>query len=202
MTRSLSANASNALAAEVVAWGALLELRFDSGTVYVWNGQGPLSYGGNTYLGTGQMGSVSGVAEDTQLSDTDIEVTLSHITKADMPDLVNELLDSEPVGRTFVLSLALFDANNSIIDVITLSSGWIDAVDYKDDESGGSVTVKLASEARLMDRTLFYRLDCEHQKYLFPGDTGLCKRPKTSNIALGGKVASSPYTSAPNIKMY
>ena len=171
MTRNLSQAISDQIEAEVVPFAILLELGFDSSPAYRWSGAGDLSWDGKTWLGTGEMGSITEVTEATNLADTVIRATLSHIDNSVMPDLVSEVTDMDPVGRPFTLYMAFFNPDNTVKDVMTLTAGLIDAVQLVDGETG-AITIDLVSEAGLMKRAVFFRMDDQHQQKLFPGDKG------------------------------
>ena len=129
MTRNLTQTASDQVEAEIIPFAVLLELGFDSKPAYLWSGIGELSWDGKTWIGMGDMGTISGVAEATDLADTVIKATLNHIDNQILPDLVSELTEMDPVGRPFILYLAFFDDQNSVKEVITLTAGLIDAID-------------------------------------------------------------------------
>lgn len=172
MTRNLTQSASDHVELEVISFAILLELGFDSGDVNVWSGIGNLSWNGKTWTGTGDTGSISGVTEATDLSDTVIRATLNHIDNSLMPDLVSEVTGMDPVGRPFELYMAFFNSDNTIKEVVLLSAGLIDSISLMDGEEG-SITMDLVTEAGQMARTLFFRMDDQHQEKLFPGDRGL-----------------------------
>lgn len=172
MTRGLSAGLETAVSAETTRYAALLELRLDSGDVNLWSGEGDLIWNGKTWKGVGGIGTVSGTKESSDLSDTVIRATLSHIPITTLPDFVQEFKDNNPRGREFDLHLAFFDANGAIDDVITLTTGFIDSASMIDGEEG-EVQIDLVSEASKLARTNLFRLTDQHQRQLFAGDLGL-----------------------------
>lgn len=172
MTRSLSAAINTAVQQEEIRIAFLLELELDSGDVNMWSGNGDLSWNSKTWSGLGDLGSISGVGEAIDLSETRIEATLSPVDGGDLLDLITELTDQDPVGRGFTLYLAFFNADTTIDDVVTLTAGFIDAVKFTDGVIAG-VSLWLSSEAALLRREHFYRLDDAMQQNLFSGDKGL-----------------------------
>lgn len=174
MTRGLSGALETAVAGEIVRPAYLLELRLDSGDVNVWSGTGTLNWNSKNWDGLGAMGSISGLTEASDLSDTVMRATLSHIPIATLPDFVDEFTTNDPVGREFDLHLALFNADGSLGagDVITLTTGFIDSASMIDGE-GGAVQIDLVSEAARLRRTRVYRFTAQHQEDLFAGDLGL-----------------------------
>ena len=178
MTRVLPTSVSTGVEQDKVSVAFLLEMALDSGSVYLWSGQGDLDWNGQTWLGVGGMGAISAVTEDSQMSDARIKATLSHVPVENLPDFVQEFSDNDPVGRSFTLSLAFFDEDTSISDVVTLTAGFVDAVSMNDgaggaDGSSGGIELMLASEAALLSRKRGYRLTDQHQEALFSGDRGL-----------------------------
>jgi hypothetical protein len=179
MTRNISTSMENAIAADEMSVALLLELQLDSGTTYLHSGHGDLSYNGQTWKGVGAMGSISGVKENTSMSDGRITATLSHVPIVSLPDFVTEFSDNDPVGRAFNIYLAFLDADGKIAsesdDVVQITGGFIDAVEMTDGGGAaggadGGIALTLASEAALLGRTRGFRLTDQHQQRLFPGD--------------------------------
>ncbi len=79
MTRPLTGPVDTVVTSGNQNWGLLLELGFDSGVVNVWSGGGELIANNKTWQGLGDMGSLSGVTEVTDLTDVVLKATLSHI---------------------------------------------------------------------------------------------------------------------------
>jgi len=171
MTRNISQAASDQVAAVEIPFAVLLELDFDTDPVFVWSGVGDLVWDGKTWVGTGAMGSLSSITEATDLSDTVIKATLSHLDASIMPELVSEVTEMDPVGRSYTIYLAFFNSDNTVKDTILLSAGLIDSISLTGGLAG-SISIDLVSEAGQMARTLFYRMDDQHQQQLFPGDRG------------------------------
>lgn len=172
MTRALPSAVDTAVQQEEIRIAFLLELELDSGDVNLWSGNGDLSWNSRTWSGLGDLGTISGISEAGDLPDARITAALSPIDGGDMLDLVNELTDQDPVGRGFTLYLAFFKSDTSIDDVLTLTAGFIDSVTFSDGAVAG-VSLSLASEAALLRREQFYRLDDAMQQNLFAGDRGL-----------------------------
>ncbi len=172
MTRSLTGAADAHITGDVVRPAFLLELVLDSGAVKIWDGTGTLNWDSKNWLGIGAAGSIGPVTEASDLSDTVIRATLSHIPIDTLPDFVEEFTDNDPVGRAFTLYLALFKADNTIDDVVTLTAGFIDSASMSDGEAG-AVSIDLVSEQARLRRTRVYRLSHQHQEDLFTGDLGL-----------------------------
>ena len=168
MTRSISVAATNHITSGAINWAMLLKLDFDTDPLYLWSGLGDLSWDGQTWTGVGDLGSITGVGESSALKDSAIKATFNHMST----DLVDAVTTMDPVGRPFSLHFALFTPDNQLEDVITLTSGFIDAVELVDGDTG-HISLDLVSEAALLGRLTAFRLDDQHQQNFFPGDLGL-----------------------------
>ena len=59
MSRDLTSGMQTAATADLVRPFFLVDLNFTSGSIYLWSGQGDLSWNSNTYLGAGDLLSIS-----------------------------------------------------------------------------------------------------------------------------------------------
>ena len=168
MARDLTA----AFIAEITAGGlapiALLEAHFDSGDLNLWTGIGNLSYGGNTYVGTGTILAISQVQETKQTNANGLTVTLSGLDAS-----VLYLAENEPFqGRSFEMFLALLDSSGNVVsDPYLMFEGFMDTARIKDDAK--SITIDMAIENVLisLERALDTKYTPEDQKRDYPTDT-------------------------------
>lgn len=174
MSRGLTAPINTEVAKEIIQWGLLLELGFDSGPVNVWSGAGDITAFGKIFLGLKGLGIISGVQEATDLTDLVIKAQLSQIPTGLMPELVDEVTQEDTTGRPFEIHLAFFDADKVLVDdPVLLTAGFIDAIALTNLESGGGITFDLVSDAALLNRRQFTRLTNDAQQSIFAGDLGL-----------------------------
>jgi hypothetical protein len=104
-----------ALAGTVVRVGMLVDLEFggtppDGGPVYLWNGFGQQVFGGKTYLGCGDLGTIEGLEEARNPVSHQVTLTLSGVP--DSPaDILGKALESTDIvqGRMAIVSMQLFD---------------------------------------------------------------------------------------------
>ena len=173
MTRDIDANALAGLESPNVLWNILLRLDFDSGTVFLHSGVGDLSWDGNTWLGIGALGQISGVVEKAEGSDNRTRVTLSPIPTAELSNLVDEVTNDDPVGRPYKLYYAVIDNDREVVDdAIVLSSGTMDKVELVDGEIA-SLSIDLVSDAARLNKRTSFKLTNQHQQGLFANDLGL-----------------------------
>lgn len=173
MTRPLTGPVDTVVASGKQNWALLLELGFDSGVVNVWSGTGELPANGKTWQGLGDMGSISGVTEVTDLTDVVLKATLSHIMTGLMPELVNEVTTQDTTFRPFEFLIVFFDDDRVVLGTVILAVGFIDQVQLAVDADGGGITIDLVTETALLNRSNFVRLTNDAQQNIFMGDFGL-----------------------------
>lgn len=81
------------------------QIHFDSGTVYVHTGVGPIVLGGYVYQGVGTLGKVDEVGESHTTSPTQLKLTLSGLDMG----LLSTTLNEACVGRNAEIYLVAFD---------------------------------------------------------------------------------------------
>jgi len=173
MTRSLTGPVDTVISSGKQNWGLLLELGFDSGTVNVWSGGGELIANSKTWQGLGDMGSLSGVTEVTDLTDVVLKATLSHIMTDLMPELVDEVTTQDTTFRPFEFLIVFFDDDRVVLGTVILAVGFIDQIQLAVDADGGGITIDLVTETALLTRNNFVRMTNDAQQKIFDGDLGL-----------------------------
>jgi len=167
--RTITSAAATAIAGAVVPCMLLVEMHFDSGTVYVTNAGRSFTWSGHTWLGVGGLGSVDVIEEGANMQARGIRLSLSGV---DSDNLFTALAEHYQ-GRACKIWLAFVDAAGAVIaDPLLLFSGRIDQMAI---ELGPLSTVTLSAESRLMDleRARIRRYSHEDQQLDYPGDLGL-----------------------------
>ena len=172
MVRNISTEASAHLDQKVIRPSIFLELKLDTGDINVWSGIGTINFLGKDWLGLGEFGGITRVIEPTDLTEGVIKATLSHLEASQTRDIAQEFKQGDPVGREFSLFVVFFNDNSTINSNILLSKGFIGEVNFSDGQTG-SLTIELVSDSTKLQRTQFFRLDDQHQQFLFPNDLGL-----------------------------
>lgn len=88
----------------------LVDLEFTDDPKYLWNGFGKRLFGGNEYIGCGDVGSIEGLEDTRGPVSQQVTFTLSGV--ADSPvDLLATVLDSTDIvqGNLAIVSLQFFD---------------------------------------------------------------------------------------------
>lgn len=169
MTRAITGAATTASQAEIVRPVMLVYLDFASGAVYVNSADRTIVFGGNSYLGVGNLGQISDMREGAELQADGVSLQLTGVP----PDLIALALTDHYQGRAAKVWLAFLDASYALIaDPVLAFSGRIDTIDA---EIGDTGTLTLSAESRLIDwerPRLRYYTDVDQQTQ-YPGDLGL-----------------------------
>jgi hypothetical protein len=152
----------------------LVEALFDSNAptsyLYLWNGIGNLSYDSKTYVGAGNLLSISAISENVELRANGINVRLSGITDP----LLAKAKTEDYQGRELTVKLGGFDSNDNVISSPTIIfSGFMDTMTIN--ESGETATITVAVENRLIEfeKTRVRRYTDNDQRIDYPNDDGL-----------------------------
>lgn len=107
-----TAEEAAALAATTVRVGLLADFEFTGQPVYVWNGFGAREFGGKTYLGAGDLGSIDGLEEARNPTSQQVTFTLSGVPDSPADLLAKAIAETDIVqGNLAIVSLQLFDAD-------------------------------------------------------------------------------------------
>jgi hypothetical protein len=103
--RALTAEMAQEISQRNVKPVLMAELQFDSGTLYMWNGNGTLTWEGNDYMGAGNLVGVSSMEETQNIEAKGIICTLSGVPTT----LLALTLLERTRGRPFRMWLAAID---------------------------------------------------------------------------------------------
>lgn len=155
----------------------LAEIEHPSGTGRFWTGIGKLVWNGNTFTGSGQLGTVTPISHTSDLTIQDIQFSMVGVD----PTIVAQLNDDvrNLAGRVWIACIA--DGQ-----VVRDPYQIVDAVlDYQSFSAGDDGTVVLSITAHTGFYTLARALDetwtSEEQKQIYPDDTGLDLIPSLQN---------------------
>ena len=168
MSRNLTPATLSAVTAEVVSRTLAVELSFPSGFVRFCGAPWDMTIAGNTFLGVGQLGSVSAAEESAELRAYGLNVTLSGIPR----DSIAIALSQAYQGRPAAVWEVPLDANGQpVADPIVIFRGRMDTMDI---QLGEMATVRVSLENRLADweRPRVRRYTNEDQQAAFAGDKG------------------------------
>lgn len=105
----MSAEQAAAAAASTVRMALLLELQFLSGTMYLWNGFGVRTFGGQAYQSVGVFGDIQNLSQTRQATSQKVTARLSGIS----PDVLALAMSetNEVQGQPAFIRAQLLDAD-------------------------------------------------------------------------------------------
>lgn len=146
MTRTIPTALLNALSnAEIEPFYAV-DLAFNTANLRMWTGHGNKTINSQTYAGTGNLLSIEGLEEASDLSAKGTTLTLNGLDST----IISRALTEEYQGRLVTIywgvgGVSDEDAEDPVVEVF---SGYMDKMTIQDD--GESATIQLTVESRLI----------------------------------------------------
>lgn len=168
MARSLNTANIDASNDVVVRPIGFVELEYDNEWVRLHTGIGEVTWGGQTWLGVGDLGSIDNIEETNELQVNGISLGLSGINN----DLLDHLLNKDYQGRPLRIYMGWLDADFQLIaDPELVFFGYMDTQSVS---IGETSTINITAENRLVDwdRARVLRFNNETQQARFFGDRG------------------------------
>lgn len=145
MSRGFPAAVATALAQQNVAIVTFAKLEFPSGTVYLQNSLGSYTWGGQEWLGVGDLGSISQVEEGLDVSPYAITLTLSGLDAT----ISGAALTEDYYLHGVTVYLGVLDADDVLIDTPTqIWAGFMDQMNMTVGADGGDA-IQLVAESEL-----------------------------------------------------
>ena len=145
MSRGFPAAVATALAQQNVAIVTFAKLEFPSGTVYLHNSLGSYTWGGQEWLGVGDLGSISQVEEGLDVSPYAITLTLSGLDAT----ISGAALTEDYYLHGVTVYLGVLNADDVLIDTPTqIWAGFMDQMNMTVGADGGDA-IQLVAESEL-----------------------------------------------------
>lgn len=171
MPRNMSGALQSALSAGII-WPAIFaEIHFSTGPVYIWSGYGPITWSGQTWVGAGDLGSISVIEGGSNVEARGITLTLSGINSSIVLDCLNQFQQGLPA----IISLGTFTDSTRTTLVVDPVSAWTGRMDQASIEIGAeSSSITLMLETRLLEMNVAVdrRYTNDDQQLRAPGDLG------------------------------
>jgi len=169
MSRVLSTEMQAVASADLIRPIYLMKAEFDAGDVNLWSGIGSLTFDGDTYLGAGDLLSISQISESAELTASGISITLAGVKQS----LLTIARDEPYQGRVITLYLgALNDSGDIISSPVVLFSGFMDVMNISDSGETSSIVISAENKLIAFDRASVRRYTSEDQKIDYPNDKG------------------------------
>lgn len=145
MSRGFPSAVLTALSSDHVALVTFAKLEFPSGTLYLHNSIGTYTWGGNDWLGTGDLGEISQLEEGAQISPYKITLSLSGLDATISGAALTEDYYLQPV----TVYIGVLNANDVLIaDPTIVWEGAMDQMELSVGAADGDVIV-LTAESEL-----------------------------------------------------
>ena len=159
-----------ALASAKIRPAIFVAADFIDGTVYVWNGRGPIDWNGHTWTGIGSLGSVSTIEEGADVQARGATLILSGLDPAILAEVMTQYKVTAPVTIWF----GMFDTSGVLIpDPIISFRGRMDQPTLT--VTGPSGMLETRCENRLVDmnQSVESRYTDQDQKRIDPLDRSM-----------------------------
>lgn len=163
-----------------------LQLNHQGGIVRAWSGIGPVTWNGQTWLGTGALGAIEGVQHTDDMREHEVTFMLSGVDPA-LLGLAGDGVrnrDATVWARWMRDDGTFFDASMVL---------WAGLQDYADsEEDGGEGRISILARSPLADWAVASNVAWTHEEQIaaYPGDTGLDRIPELVNKEFAGWAGS------------
>lgn len=171
MSRDLTPSVQTEIAKAAVQPIIFVQMDFDitdGGSIYLWSGLGPISWDAKSWVGVGDLGSISPVRETSATQSEGMTFKLSGI-----PVSILSAAFVNYQGRAVTMWLGFMDDNTIVSDPLQLFLGRMDVMEIE--ESGDVCSITISAESHMVDllKAREWRYTHEDQQTLYPGDLGL-----------------------------
>ena len=171
MSRGFPTNVANALATQHVSLVTFVQLAFPSGTVYLHNSIGTYTFGGNDYLGVGDLGAISPLEEGADISPYQITLSLSGLDST----IAGAALTEDYYMHAVTVLLGVLNADDALLAAPTVVfEGFMDQMNISVGADGGDViTLTAESELARFDKASNIKYTDIQLQSEFSGDLAL-----------------------------
>lgn len=143
---------------------------FRSGTIRFWTGKGSITWGGETWLGAGNLATIDKISESTRIEAPAYQFGLLGID----PSLLALASEQQYRNRSCQMWMAVMDSTFSTVTAaVRVFGGVMSHMLISDQAVSGSLSIVAENELARLNTPNEVRYTDEHQRAIFPGDTGL-----------------------------
>lgn len=166
MSRDIDAALVTASTSQYFKFNIFAKLEFDAATIYIHNGIGPLTFGGNEYLGVGDFGGISVIEEGQEISPYGISLILSALDST----FLNTALTLDYYMRPITIYIGAIDSAGALVaDPDELWSGKMDTMDIVTGQVN-TIQLNCESDLAIFDKINGKRYSDAQQQADYPGD--------------------------------
>lgn len=152
--------------------GIALFLDIKNDPTYIHSGVGNISFNGQTWVGVGDLASVSGVTEDIKMSDGRMIIKLLDLSDGEIPNIVNTFCTGDQSGRRFEFFMILY-ADGIVTANVQFQAGYIDQPELDDQDEKSVFTLMLSNETTKLNKTVKKLMSDQIQQEFYAGEKGL-----------------------------
>ena len=160
-----------------------LEITFVSQSFYLWSGAYPITFNGQTWQGTADLGKIASVSESGNVEAQGTSVTLSGIN----PAILQECLDDVRIGAPATTYFGAINPTTGqpLGSPCILFAGLVDAPQVRMSPGGDcSITVAIESHMIRLSSGSQRHMTQADQRLRFPTDTMMNRVESCSDLAL------------------
>lgn len=150
-----------------IRWAYLVDVEFDVNPLRFSSLYSDLDYDGKTYIGAGNLGTISATQENSALEPSSVNLTISGVNPAVLPTV----FDQEYINRPASIRLLVLDDNGGVVGVLPYYGGLISDLSLNF-SSTSSIQISLADQLSVWSREKVSRYTDQDQKTRYPNDRG------------------------------
>lgn len=173
MTRSIGSDFSTQLSSGNIRPFYAISVAFKDSTLRLWTGLGDLFFDSATFIGSGNLLSISNINETADIRASGVKVSLSGLDSSILSSSISQ--DSEGgVVKIYFGVLETADNRKQIVDSpYQLFEGSLDTIQISETGQTATITVTVENKLIMLERPRNRRYTDQDQKNLFSGDKGL-----------------------------
>ena len=121
MSRGVTSAVNTIFESNSVSPFVAIDLDFDGGNFVAWTGYGNLTFGGTTYIGSGDFLNISNILENAEVQANNVTISLSGIPST----LISSSLNETYQGRSCKVYLGVLNSSNAVVSDPYLVVEWI-----------------------------------------------------------------------------
>lgn len=163
MSRTIASDLITAFSQDVVNPYIAVEFDLDNSPVRLWTGYGDRTIGVDTYIGAGNLLTISGFDEVNDLSAKSLTITVSGISST----IISMALQEPYQRRGCTVYLGTTDTSNPI----EIFSGYINTMSIQDTGETSDITVTIESKLIELEKSSNRRYTEENHATRYSNDT-------------------------------
>ena len=173
MSRSIGSDFSSQLSSGVIRPFYALSVAFKDSTLRLWTGIGDLFFDGNTFIGSGNLLSISNVNETADIRASGVKVSLSGLDSSILSSSISQDSEGGVVKLYFGVLTTTENATAVVDSPYQLFEGSLDTIQITETGESAMITVTVENKLIMLERPRNRRYTDQDQKNLFAGDKGL-----------------------------